>query len=179
MPTNHEPLYALISLACASVGAFFDLKSRRIPNVLTATGFVLGLALHLFLGGYRQFGSALAAGLMCGAAFLVFYIAGGMGAGDVKLMAAVACILGMPAAGTLLVSTALAGGLLAAGLALLRGRIRQTLTNVRTLLSHHGAEGFRPHPELNLVNPATLRLPYALAIAAGSVTTGLMMIGQR
>jgi prepilin peptidase CpaA len=36
------------------------------------------------------------------------------------------------------------------------------------LLLHHGSAGLRPHPDLNLSNPGTLRLPYGLAIAAGA-----------
>ena len=71
----------------------------------------------------------------------------------------------------LLVLTALSGGVMAVGLALIRGRLQQTIANVAALASHHTSEGLRPHPELNLTNAQTLRLPYALAIAGGSILT--------
>lgn len=179
MLINSDSVYVVIALGCASIGAMFDLKSRKIPNFVTGPAFLFGILLHLALGGYRQMLFALSAGIVCGAAFLVFYMAGGMGAGDVKLIAAVACIAGMSRIVPLLVGTALAGGVLAVGLALLRGRLRDTLQNVGSLILHHGSEGLKPHPELNLTNPGTLRLPYALAIAAGSASTCLLALVQR
>jgi prepilin peptidase CpaA len=133
--------------------------------------FLFGLALHLALGGWGQLFTALAAGIICGLVFLVFYIAGGMGAGDVKLIMAVGCIAGLSHVAYLLVLTALSGGAMAIVLAVSRGRLQQTLTNVGALASHHGHEGLQPHPEINLSNSQTLRLPYALAIAGGSLLT--------
>jgi len=133
--------------------------------------FLFGLALHLALGGWGQLFTALAAGVICGLVFLLFYLAGGMGAGDVKLIMAVGCIAGLSHVAYLLVLTALSGGAMAIVLAVARGRLQQTLTNVGALASHHGHEGLQPHPEINLSNSETLRLPYALAIAGGSLLT--------
>jgi prepilin peptidase CpaA len=56
-------------------------------------------------------------------------------------------------------------------LALARGRLQQTIVNVGAIASHHSQEGLQPHPDLNLSNLDTLRLPYALAIAGGSLLT--------
>jgi prepilin peptidase CpaA len=112
-----------------------------------------------------------AAGVICGLVFLVFYVAGGMGAGDVKLIMAVGCIAGLSHVAYLLVLTALSGGVMALVLALACGRLQQTIMNVGELATHHSHEGLQPHPDLNLGNAATLRLPYALAIAGGSLLT--------
>jgi prepilin peptidase CpaA len=60
---------------------------------------------------------------------------------------------------------------MAIGLALVRGRLQQTLMNVGELVSHHRREGLHPHPDLNISNAQTLRLPYALAIAGGCILT--------
>jgi prepilin peptidase CpaA len=163
--------YPAAATACALVGSVFDVKSRRIPNFITMPAFLFGLALHLALGGWRQLVSALAAGVICGAIFLVFYLAGGMGAGDVKLILAVGCIAGLSHVAYLLVLTALSGGVMAIVWAVARGRLQQTIMNVGELASHHRHEGLQPHPDLNLKNAATLRLPYALAIAGGSILT--------
>jgi prepilin peptidase CpaA len=163
--------YPATAAACALVGSVFDVKSRRIPNFITLPSILLGLAMHLGFGGWKQLLSSFAAGLICGVVFLLFYIAGGMGAGDVKLMAAVGCIAGMPHVSYLLVLTALSGGVMAVVLALARGQFRQTVMNVGALATHHSHEGLQPHPDLNLSNQATLRLPYALAIAGGSLLT--------
>lgn len=163
--------YPATASACALVASVFDVKSRRIPNFITMPAFAAGLALHLSLGGWKQMFSALAAGLICGVVFLLFYIAGGMGAGDVKLIMAVGCIAGLSHIAYLLVLTALCGGVMAVILALARGRLQETIKNVGEIASHHRQEGLQPHPDLNLTNTQTLRLPYALAIAGGSVLT--------
>ena len=166
-----ELTYPAAATACALLGSVFDVKSRRIPNFITFPAFLFGLVLHFALGGWRQFLTALAAGVICGVVFLIFYLAGGMGAGDVKLIMAVGCIAGLSHVPYLLVLTALCGGVMAIALALARGQLQQTITNVGALASHHSHEGLQPHPELNLTNVQTLRLPYALAIAGGSILT--------
>jgi prepilin peptidase CpaA len=166
-----ELAYPVIAAACSLAGSVFDVKSRRIPNFVTFPSILLGLTLHLALGGLKQLLFSLAAGLICGSVFLMFYIAGGMGAGDVKLMAAVGCIAGMPYISYLLIFTALSGGAMAILLALSRGRLQQTISNVGMLATHHSHHGLQAHPDLNLSNSDTLRLPYGLAIFGGSLLT--------
>ncbi|MGA2437311.1 MAG: A24 family peptidase [Acidobacteriaceae bacterium] len=163
--------YPAIATAVAIVGSVSDVKSRRVPNVVTIPAFLIGLLLHLVFGGWRQMLSALAAGIICGVVFLVFYLAGGMGAGDVKLIMAVGCMAGMPHIAFILLLTALCGGVMAIGLALVRGRLQETVMNVLELVSHHRQHGLQPHPDLNIANGRTLRLPYALAIAGGCILT--------
>jgi prepilin peptidase CpaA len=111
--------------------------------------------------------------------FLIFYLAGGMGAGDVKLIAAVGCLCGLHDVPFLLALTGISGGVMAVCLALAHGRLKQTFLNVVALVSHHGSEGLTPHPELNVRNTSTLRLPYALAIFAGCALTFVLQGVQR
>lgn len=170
LPSTHL-VYAAAALLCATVAAACDLKSRRIPNLLTGPSILFGLLLHLVLGGWSQLGLSALAALIGGGIFLMLYLAGGMGAGDVKLMAAVAAMAGYHSVATLLLATVLTGGVLALGLALLHGKLKTTLRNIVALVLHHRAEGLTPHPDLNLQNSNTLRLPYAIAIAAGCLVT--------
>jgi prepilin peptidase CpaA len=163
--------YPAVATVCAVAGSVFDVKSRRVPNFITGPAFLIGLSLHLAHGGWRELLSSFAAGLICGFVFLVFYLAGGMGAGDVKLITAVGCIAGLSHVTYILALTAISGGVMALGLALARGQLQQTLMNVVELVTHHRREGLQPHPELNLSNAQTLRLPYALAIAGGCMLT--------
>ena len=169
-------LYASL---CASLGAVWDVRTRRIPNHLTGSMIVLGLLLHLSVGGWQTMGLAVAAGLVGGAVFFFFFIAGGMGAGDVKLMAAVCCIAGFGHLEELFLATVLTGGMFALVLALARGRLKATVRNVGILIEHHATAGAMPHPELNIQNPAALRLPYGVAVAAGCWITLLMQAGMR
>jgi prepilin peptidase CpaA len=68
-----------------------------------------------------------------------------------------------------MIATALAGGILALGMMLVHKRASTTLRNVGSLFRFHVMSGLAPHPEINLQNPQALRLPYALAIAAGTI----------
>ena len=127
---NTEFAYAACCLFCALVGAAFDVVSRRIPNAFTLPAMVFGLMLHLSLGGWGEMARAGAGGLLCGLIFLLFFLAGGMGGGDVKLIMAAGCTAGLSLIGPLMLLTALAGGVMAVCLALYRGRLQQTLGNL-------------------------------------------------
>jgi prepilin peptidase CpaA len=159
------------SLLCAGIASVSDVRERRIPNRVTGPAIAAGLVLHLVVGGWHGLGDSALAGLIGGGMFLIFFLAGGMGAGDVKLMAAVECIAGMSPLLLLAISTAIAGGVFALAVSIQRGRLREMLRNSGTVLAHHGRWGLRPHPELNLANPRALRLPFALPIAAGCLVT--------
>jgi prepilin peptidase CpaA len=174
-----EFVFAAASLLCATLSAVYDVRSRRIPNFITLPALVFGLILHAALGGWRQLATAAAGGLICGLIFLVFYLAGGMGAGDVKLITAAGCIAGLPLIGHLLLWTALAGGVMAIGLALYRRQLGATLRNVCAIVVHHRTMGLMPHAQFNIGNDRTLRLPYALAITAGSALTLCLLVIQR
>ncbi len=171
MQTDIGTLYCAIASFIAILAAGCDIRSRRIPNALVGPALALGLSLHLAMDGWRGLLSSFAAVCIAGGIFLIFFIAGGMGGGDVKLIAALASIVGLGYTGYLLVFTALAGGVMGVGLALLHGQLRQTFFNMSALASHHRHQGLSPHPDLNIKNIHTLRLPYGVAIAIGSLLT--------
>src|ERR1700735_5641745 len=124
-----ECVFAAGATLCAGIGAVYDVRSRRIPNFITLPAIVFGLLLHAVFGGWRQLATAAAGGLICGLIFLVFYLAGGMGAGDVKLITATGCIAGLSLIGHLLILTALAGGAMAVSLGLYRRQLVGTWPN--------------------------------------------------
>lgn len=169
--TNPATIYLWTAFLCAVVGASCDWRRRRIPNALTGPAALLGLALHLAIGGWLSLTTALLAGVVAGGVFLLFFLAGGMGGGDVKLVAAVSCCAGLRHVSGILIATALAGGVMAMALAVASGRLRQTASNVGALLFHHASDGLGPHPQLNLRNATTQRLPYGIAICAGTAMT--------
>ena len=110
----------------------------------------------------------LAGMLFAGGIFFLLFLLGGMGGGDVKLMAAVGAWVGFAQVGFLLIVSAIAGGLLAAGYMLVHKQDFETLRNMVELVRHHLTAGFEPHPTLNVQQAGTLRLPYGLAIAIGT-----------
>ncbi len=169
MSFSPQAIYLSAAVLCALIASIHDLRSRRIPNLLTGPAILFGLLLHLALGGPAQLGLSALGGIAAGGIFLVFFLAGGMGAGDVKLMAAVGCLAGTAYLVQVMIATVLVGAVMGIGLALYRGKLGQTVLNVVSLMRHHRSEGLSAHPELNVNNAAGLRLPYALPIAAGCV----------
>ncbi len=164
-----EAYLAVGVMVCVGVAAAWDVQYGRIPNWLTYAAMAVGLGLRLLLAGWRSSVDGLGAGLIGGGIFLIFFLVRGMGAGDVKLMTAVGIWSGLSQLPALLIAIALAGGVLALGFMVLHKKASTTLRNVGTLFRFHLLSGLAPHPEINLQNPQALRVPYALAIAAGTI----------
>jgi prepilin peptidase CpaA len=159
---------AIGALVCAALAVAWDLRQGRIPNRLTYGAMGLGVVMRAILGGWHGALDGLAAGLVGGGVFLLFFLVRGMGAGDVKLMAAIGMWAGLRHLVVILMVTAIAGGILALGYMIARKRGLSTLRNLGALLRFHVVVGLAPHPEINLENPQAIRIPYALAIAAGT-----------
>jgi prepilin peptidase CpaA len=166
-----NPDLALLSIALALsvAAAAIDVKQRRIPNWLTYPGIISGLVLRSLLLGWKGTASALAGCALAGGIFLLFYAVRAMGAGDVKLFASLGSLLGRCDAVVMLLATAICGGVMAIVYAVYRKRARVTFGNLGAALQFHAVSGLRAHPELNLDNPVALRMPYGLAIAAGTL----------
>lgn len=185
-------LAALCVLLLAA--AWSDLRRRRIPNAVVFPGALLAILLHalspagegipgVMAGGLGAWQSML--GMLYGLlALLPLYAARSMGAGDVKLMAMVGAFVGPQQIWSVLFATALAGGVLAVAVALRRGVLLQALDNVRRILfgrllarlaAHRArrdavARGAVPAPASSGAGASsTVRLPYAVAIAGGSI----------
>ena len=162
-----EALYLAIAIVVAGIGAMTDIASRRIPNWLTYSAMLVGIAGHALLQGWRGLASALVGGLISGGVFLVFFLVHAMGAGDVKLITAVGCLVGSELAVEVLLAAAFAGGIIAIVLALWQRKLLTVVMNVFEVIRFHATAGAKVHPSMNLSNPQATRLPYGVAIAAG------------
>jgi prepilin peptidase CpaA len=157
--------------ALVIAAAAFDLRARRIPNWLCATGFLCGFALQTAL---FQWPGARDAALGTGLALLIYvplFALRAVGGGDVKLMAAVGSITGPKGWIAIFLITALVGGVMALVLIAVKGRTRRTLRNVGILLTElaHFRAPHRVEPELDVWSDKALRLPHGVAIAAGAL----------
>jgi len=160
--------YSLAGAVCfALAGAACDLRCRRIPNRLTGTALIIALVGNTSMGGMRGLASSLAACLLAGAVFAIMFSMGGMGGGDVKLMAAIAAFAGLPRLPELLLATALAGGVFALAVAIAHGALGDTLRGL------FGGWWFRPgsHNDSPPRARARLYLPYGVPIAVGALLT--------
>lgn len=171
--------FAALSLAMV-IAVEADTRERRIPNVLVLMMLCAGVALNVMgpdngRGGvFSHFPGALgASGALLGALagfalFLPLYLLRAMGAGDVKLMAALGSFVGPMEALNLTLSILVMGGVLAVLRMLWTGKSRLVLSNVMLVLSglRGGARQFDP------VTQSADRMPYALAFAGGLMSYG-------
>ena len=124
---NPQPLVLAAVAAGALAAAVIDLRTRRVPNALTASIACVGLALAASGFGRVDVASSLG-GALAGLAFMLpGYLFGRTGAGDVKLLAAFGTLLGPSATLAAFVATAIAGGLLALAVTAWRLRRQHTL----------------------------------------------------
>jgi len=154
------------ALACAT-----DLRSARIPNLLTFGSILAGVLFHALApngSGVAAAALGLVAGLLV---FFPIFALGALGAGDVKLMAALGTWIGWLPVIYVALYGAVAGGVLAVGVALWRGYLRKALSNIGALVKYWSLVGIKPLPELTLEAGAGLRLPYAVPIMVGLVVT--------
>lgn len=159
-------------LALVLGAAVYDIRYRRIPNWLTMIGVLVGLGLNTFLyQGWPGLRIALM-GLAIGfGVYFVLYALRAMGAGDVKLMAAIGAMVGWEDWFGIFVITAIIGGAAALVLVLFRGRLKRTLFNVSFILSEmkSGRPAYVGKEELDVRNPKALGLPHGAVIAVGTI----------
>ena len=106
-------------MTAASIAAVIDVFSRLIPNWVTFAAFVAGLLINTWLAGAG--GAPLA---LAGAALLLpFYSIRAIGAGDVKLLAAIGALLGPQALVSVAVYGALVGGAISVVILVVRRRL--------------------------------------------------------
>ena len=148
-----------VLLVATLAAAVTDIRSRRIPNALTAAATVLAVAVHLGEG----IGPELAAIAAMVGAFVLgsfAYSAGWFGGGDVKLIAACCGLAGFPAAIPLVLDILVAGGVLALVAAAVNGRLVALVRSTAAIATRG-------------VATEKTTLPYGIAIAAGSIAYAL------
>jgi prepilin peptidase CpaA len=137
-------------IAVGVAAAIQDLRTREISNWTCGLAVAGGLTVHSFQRGLGGFGHSILGMLIGFAVFLVFYILGGMGGGDVKLMAGFGALLGSGQILHAAFLTALLGGVMA--LLVVAGR---------ALRNRKRADG-------DAAGKAAESIPYAPAIALGA-----------
>jgi prepilin peptidase CpaA len=173
-------LYGL-ALATALAAAYYDFRWRKIPNWLILPALVLGLAANLWLRGLPGLALSLGGFLFAAAIYFPIYLLKGIGAGDVKLMMAIATITGPRQWLLILLFTsifAVFAGLVAAHS---KSRVGSVLYNTGLLLKELAMfrVPHKRHEQLDLHHPAAIRNPHGVSAAAGTVLFVLLMMFSR
>ena len=166
-PLAIQILLVLLVLTASIV----DIRKHRIPNWLTIAGVITAVALNTFLFETAGLWYSAEGLLVAFAVYFVLYLLRGMGAGDVKLMAAVGAAVGWRNWLGILFLTAIIGGVAALVLAVSKGRVRKTFRNMWLLLMslRQGRAPYRDNPDLDVQSDMALRLPHGAVIAAGTL----------
>jgi prepilin peptidase CpaA len=160
---------AALSLLLPLTGiiTYFDVRYRRIPNVFVLATLISGLLINLLVGGLSGLWASLGGCLLAFGMMLVLHVFGAMGAGDVKLFAAVGSVVGSALVPWTFVVVLLTGGLLAIYTIFRNGTVFATLTRVLQIFAGLLPGWQMPRFEV----PADRRhtLPYGVAITLGSL----------
>jgi prepilin peptidase CpaA len=170
--TLPPPGVEVILLTLVLGAAVYDVRYRRIPNWLTVTGVVAGVSMNTFLyqgwPGLRfsLIGLAVAFGV-----YLALYALRAMGAGDVKLMAALGSMVGWEDWFGVFIITAILGGVMALILVTAKKRMAKTFYNVGYILTEmkSGRPAYIGREELDVKSPNALGLPHGAVIAVGTL----------
>ena len=156
---------AILAGGIGIVASIDDLRRRQISNWIPLAALGSGVVLQSVQHGWSGLGSALVGTLAGASVFLVFYLMGGMGGGDVKLMAGFGALLGWKLLLEAALWTAGVGGVMA--LVVIAARMAGDLLK--------RAQSSAPQGQKKPTSKAD-SIPYAPAIAAG---VWLSLVGAR
>ena len=151
----------------AIIIGYYDVRYRRIPNAFVLAALAAGLAMNAIFGGLAGVAASLGG---CGLAFILMFILhifGAMGAGDVKLFAAIGAVTGAQLVVPTFLVVALTGGLLAVVSIIRAGTVTTTLHRVLQIFV-----GMLPGwqmPKFAVPADRTHTSPYGVAITLGSI----------
>ena len=156
-----DALFLIFILVCA----VSDLAVRKVYNVAIIPALILGLGFNLMYHGLAGLGWALL-GIIAGFAILLpFYLLGGMGAGDVKFLAACGALMGLTFMVWGALYGAVFGGIYAVVLLALNKRALRTLKEIVSGLFVYITT--RNRTAVTFTQTAPLHVPYVVFLTAG------------
>jgi prepilin peptidase CpaA len=160
---------AVLTAICAGV---VDWRYRRIPNWLTVSGAVAGIAVNTALFGWPGMRAALL-GVAVGLGLLLpFVLLRSLGAGDWKLAGALGACLGPRQLVTVLMGTVLVAGVMALIVVIWKRRLLRTLRNIIRMLGAFFSLRM-PGSEVSLDSPQSTKIPFGVAMAFTVLLVGV------
>lgn len=157
-------LLLFLTVTAALIAIFYDLKYHIIPNFITIPSIFCGICIHTTISGITGFYSSILALFIGAGFFIIFYLLGGMGAGDVKFMGGVGALMGIEMMGPVLIFTAFIGGFM--------GLSKIIYFQVLKKINCTGYNNNKQHSNYNpQINPMKTSIPYGVAIGLATLIT--------
>ena len=160
-------IHSALLIPLAVVITYYDARYRRIPNPFVLAALVGGLVVNAIINGLPGVVASLEGCALAFALMLVLHVFGAMGAGDVKLFAAIGAVVGAPLVLQTFLVVVLTGGVLGVYTMVRAGAVRTTLLRVAQIFM-----GLLPGWEMpRFAVPQERRhtIPYGVAITFGSL----------
>lgn len=167
MPVSPVVMKLLLLVPLAVIVIYYDLRFRRIPNVVVLAALIAGLTINISFGGMRGALSSLGGLAIAFIPMFLMHVFGAMGAGDVKLFAAIGAVVGLTLVPTTFVVVVMLGAVLAIYSMIRSGTVLSTLHSVLRIFV-----GMLPGwemPRFSLPANRKHTIPYGVAIMIGSV----------
>lgn len=171
MPMSPEVMKLFTLAPLTALVIYFDVRYRRIPNVLVITALLTGIAINTSFAGTPGTIQSLSGFGMAFLPMLVLHIFGAMGAGDVKLFGAVGAVLGSGLVPRALVLVVLLGGALALYSMMRDKTVFSTLHGVLRIFV--GVLPGWEMPRFKMAPDRRHTIPYGVAIMLGSLTAAI------
>ncbi|MGB4589580.1 MAG: prepilin peptidase [Clostridiaceae bacterium] len=172
----------LILLGLLALAVYHDITRRKIPNKITMPAILFGIIYSTVNSGLNGFLFSIFGFLLGLAVFLIPYIFGGIGAGDVKLMAAIGALKGSRFALMSSIGTALSGGMIVIIYMIYKGGLSSTIISSFGLLikpiskwiflvtGNKSVLKVFKYFEGKQIEKVKDYIPYAIAIACGTIS---------
>lgn len=108
-----ETIFTVLLILLLVMSVYHDFSTQKIPNKITIPAIIAGILVSTIYFGFSGLWSSLLGFAVGFLIFLLPFIFGGMGAGDVKLMAAIGAVMGARFVFMTFVYTAIVGGIIA------------------------------------------------------------------
>lgn len=177
MPENYWTFVVAVVPVATIYASVIDYRERRVPNWLNGLLAILGIAAQAAYFGWTGVGDSMA-GLAVGFGMLIVpWAMHGMGAGDVKLMAAIGCWFGPRLTLVGCATGMIIGGVMAAVMILIGGKTAQARTNLGVILTKCARldTAFSEFGSTKSFGGGTTLLPYGIPLTIGS----LLVLGGR
>jgi prepilin peptidase CpaA len=158
-------------LVLVAIAAIYDIRFRRIPNWITLSAIPLSVLVNTSFRGWSGLLLSLCGLLLAFTVYFALYAIRAMGAGDVKLMAAIGAMVGWQNWIAIFLITAIVGGIAALVLVTWRRRLKKTLWNLAFILTElkSGRPAYHANQELDVRSSKGLGLPHGAVIAAATI----------